>query len=247
MMMLPPLMLNNYHSRAKQEMFSPEGSSRIHSVITTRSSTPDGRSQERMYQEQYDDRHSEEEYKSNSSQGYGDQDHTPKKCSEDEGSGRVTFEIDVCPKKKKFSTPEERKMFIEEYRRKYKTELCKNWELRGTCKFGDKCSFAHGRHELQNKTALHTKYKTKPCKQYHQIGYCPYGQRCQYLHKEALKPNIFFVPTEEALTSDYKCYTYDLLQEINKMCNNNEEIEKILEKLPKRPRLQVFQDIAMSA
>jgi len=239
-MILQPLRLEEYHSRVKPPCFFDIESSRIGSVITTRSSTPDGRSQERIFLDHYDDRHSEEENRSTSSSSSKDYDGTPKRGGCDD---RVGFEIDVCPKKKKFSTPEERKMFIEEYRRKYKTELCKNWELRGTCKFGDKCSFAHGRHELQNKTALHTKYKTKPCKQYHQVGYCPYGQRCQYLHKEALKPNIFHVPTEETLTSDFKCYTYELLQEINKMCNNNEEIEKILEKLPKRPRLRVFQEI----
>jgi len=242
LMILQPLRLHDFRSIAKEHVFMPEESGRINSVYTTRSSTPDGRLHERMAYD-LDDRHSEEENKSSSSNSFRDGDGTPKRCSDEEGSSRNGFEIDVCPKKKKFSTPEERKLFIEEYRRKYKTELCKNWELRGTCKFGDKCSFAHGRHELQSKTALHTKYKTKPCKQYHQIGYCPYGQRCQYLHKEALKPNIFFVPSEESLTSDYKCYTYDLLQEINKMCNNNEEIEKIMEKLPKRPRLKVFQEM----
>jgi butyrate response factor 1 len=46
--------------------------------------------------------------------------------------------VSVCPKRKKFNSLEEKKQFVEEYRRKYKTELCKNWELRGTCKFGDK-------------------------------------------------------------------------------------------------------------
>jgi hypothetical protein len=241
-MLVHPSAFNDLYSLAKQHQYSPEEGFRINSVYTTRSSTPDGRSHEKYCALEIDDRHSEEEYKSSSNNSFRDGDGTPKRHS-DEESLRAGFEIDVCPKKKKFTTPEERKLFIEEYRRKYKTELCKNYELRGCCKFGDKCSFAHGRHELQNKTALHTKYKTKPCKQYHQIGYCPYGQRCQYLHKEALKPNIFFVPTEEALTSDFKCYTYELLQEINKMCNNNEEIEKILEKLPKRPRLRVFQEL----
>ena len=30
---------------------------------------------------------------------------------------------------------------------KYKTELCRNFEL-GTCKYGDKCAFAHGVNEI---------------------------------------------------------------------------------------------------
>ena len=31
-------------------------------------------------------------------------------------------------------------------RRKY--EMCKNWREKGTCRYGDKCLFAHGEHEL---------------------------------------------------------------------------------------------------
>ena len=27
--------------------------------------------------------------------------------------------------------------YIEDYKRKVKTELCKNWELKGACKFGN--------------------------------------------------------------------------------------------------------------
>jgi len=210
------------------------------SAIPTRSNTPEN---EKNYSDSYSDRDSTSGSLTPKGRALSS---SSSMNSIDLPEGN-SFEIDVCPKRKRFSNHEERRQFVEEYKRKFKTEMCKNWELKGRCKFGNQCCFAHGRHELKAKVLTHVKYKTKPCKQYHQIGYCPYGQRCQYLHKEALKPNIFFVPTEEALTSDYKCYTYDLLQEINKMCNNNEEIEKILEKLPKRPRLQVFQDIAMSA
>lgn len=32
----------------------------------------------------------------------------------------------------------DKKKFVEEYTRKIKTEMCKNWETTGTCKFGDK-------------------------------------------------------------------------------------------------------------
>mmetsp|Transcript_32795 Transcript_32795/g.29662 ORF Transcript_32795/g.29662 Transcript_32795/m.29662 type:complete len:99 (+) Transcript_32795:400-696(+) len=98
-------------------------------------------------------------------------------------------------------------MFVEDYKRKYKTEMCKNWELKGQCKFGDKCCFAHGKHELKAKSLTHVKYKTKPCKQYHHTGYCPYGQRCQYLHRDALFPNIFYNPTAAPNTEHH--YTYD--------------------------------------
>ena len=32
---------------------------------------------------------------------------------------------------------------------KYKTELCKQYELNKTCRYGNKCKFAHGTDELQ--------------------------------------------------------------------------------------------------
>jgi hypothetical protein len=152
------------------------------------------------------------------------------------------FEIDVCPKRKRFNNLEERRLFVEEYKRKYKTEMCKNWELRGNCKFGDKCCFAHGRHELKSKVLTHIKYKTKPCKQYHQTGYCPYGQRCQYLHKEAIQPNVFFNPAE----GPFKATTqiYDVLYEVNRLCNTDVDLKTVLDKLPKRSRLSVFQKTA---
>jgi len=162
--------------------------------------------------------------------------------SQDESADLSSFEIDVCPRRKKFNTVEERRLFVEEYKRKHKTELCKNWELRGHCKFGDKCCFAHGRHELKNKTLIHVKYKTKPCKQYHQTGYCPYGQRCQYLHKEAVQPNIFFTPCRAQNRDD--SYTYEALHEINRLCGTDIDLDTVLSKLPSRPRLNIFGKIS---
>ena len=41
-------------------------------------------------------------------------------------------------KKKVFTTREEKKQFVEDYKKKMKTELCKNWELKGSCKYGEK-------------------------------------------------------------------------------------------------------------
>jgi len=161
-----------------------------------------------------------------------------------ESSDMNNFEIDVCPKRKKFNTVEERRLFVEDYKRKYKTELCKNWELKKTCKFGDKCCFAHGAHELKNKASTHLKYKTKPCKQYHQTGYCPYGQRCQYLHKDAVQPNIFFTPCQAQVSESREGYTYETLQELNRLCGTETDIGIIFAKLPSRPRLGVFGRLA---
>ena len=36
---------------------------------------------------------------------------------------------------------EERTLFVEDYKKKFKTEMCKNWEIRGACKFGDKVTY----------------------------------------------------------------------------------------------------------
>ena len=54
-------------------------------------------------------------------------------------------------------------MFRENYEKKKKTELCKNFEMFGHCKFGNTCSFAHGSHQLAMKTHLPSNFKTKMC------------------------------------------------------------------------------------
>jgi len=212
---------------ALDELYIPDTS-----LVATRSNTPDPKGIERANSDSGSDRETIDSL-------------APKKLLSSESVSSAgdnqegnNFVIDVCPRRKKFNTVEERKVFVEEYKRKYKTEMCKNWELRGSCKFGEKCCFAHGKHELKGKTVTHVKYKTKPCKQYHQTGYCPYGQRCQYLHKEAIMPNIFFTPN--GTPSGDQSYTYEQLHEVNRLCGTECELEVILNKMPRRPRLSVF-------
>lgn len=65
---------------------------------------------------------------------------------------------------------------------KYKTELCRNWEV-GHCEYGDHCAFAHGSHELREKNILKKAYKSKPCKAFNEQGFCMYGSRCQFIHQ----------------------------------------------------------------
>ena len=67
---------------------------------------------------------------------------------------------------------------------KFKTEMCRNWQLTGQCKFQSKCSFAHGEHELQGKKHVPANFKTKVCETFHELGYCSFGARCQFLHAE---------------------------------------------------------------
>ncbi|XP_078505815.1 mRNA decay activator protein ZFP36L2 [Lissotriton helveticus] len=64
---------------------------------------------------------------------------------------------------------------------RYKTELCRPYEESGACKYGDKCQFAHGYHELRSLTR-HPKYKTELCRTFHTVGFCPYGPRCHFIH-----------------------------------------------------------------
>lgn len=72
---------------------------------------------------------------------------------------------------------------------RYKTELCRPFQEYGYCKYGDKCQFAHGEHELRV-LPRHPKYKTELCRTYHSSGFCPYGPRCHFIHNldEARKP-----------------------------------------------------------
>jgi len=63
----------------------------------------------------------------------------------------------------------------------FKTEMCRGWMELGSCTYGNRCCFAHGRHELRIKPKRHWKYKTKLCTKF-LSGYCPYGSRCCFVH-----------------------------------------------------------------
>lgn len=70
---------------------------------------------------------------------------------------------------------------------RYKTELCRPFEENGTCKYGEKCQFAHGLSELRTLTR-HPKYKTEFCRTFHTTGFCPYGPRCHFIHNSKTPP-----------------------------------------------------------
>ena len=65
---------------------------------------------------------------------------------------------------------------------KFKIEMCKNWETQGWCTFGDKCTFAHGKNELVDKSFVIPKYKSRKCESYYFNGFCNFGPKCNYLH-----------------------------------------------------------------
>ncbi|XP_076829120.1 cysteine three histidine 1 [Brachyhypopomus gauderio] len=64
---------------------------------------------------------------------------------------------------------------------RYKTELCSRYAESGTCKYAERCQFAHGLHDL-HMPSRHPKYKTELCRTFHTTGYCAYGSRCLFAH-----------------------------------------------------------------
>lgn len=70
---------------------------------------------------------------------------------------------------------------------RFKTELCNNLIELGSCKYGDRCHYAHGAHELRQVSKRHPKYRTEKCKNFELTGKCPFGPRCSYVHP---KPDL---------------------------------------------------------
>jgi len=64
----------------------------------------------------------------------------------------------------------------------YKTESCQSWIVTGTCRYGVKCQYAHGKDELRT-VLRHPKYKTEVCKTFSTTGQCAYGKRCRFVHQ----------------------------------------------------------------
>jgi hypothetical protein len=84
----------------------------------------------------------------------------------------------ITKPKKQFANGAERQYFVQQYQKKFKTELCKNWEMFGKCKFENNCSFAHGNHELNKKNHVPSMFKSRICTSYHFNRHCKYGSRC---------------------------------------------------------------------
>lgn len=109
-----------------------------------------------------------------------------------------SFKKDSDLKRKRFYSVCVNTLKIEEdaYQKNYKTEICKNFEFKGFCPFGETCCFAHGENELREKNNFNCFYKTKFCKQFFEHYFCPYGYRCQYLHHVVFNKNfenLFFL------------------------------------------------------
>ena len=139
--------------------------------------------------------------------------------------------------KRKFTDQQERERFVRSYKMKYKTELCRNWEIYRQCKFGESCAFAHGESELNRKQHVPTNYKTRPCRQFHEEMFCPYGVRCQFLHSGKIAPG------RELSYSEVLAENSALMEKRAFACGKTlEDMQPV--SLFKKPRLSVFKALA---
>ncbi|CAG8653948.1 17313_t:CDS:2 [Acaulospora colombiana] len=99
----------------------------------------------------------------------------------------------------------------------YKTEMCRNWEERGSCRYGNKCQFAHSESELR-KITHHPKYKTEICKTFWQNGTCPYGKRCCFIHND--KNGILRRNSSENLKNSGKSNGSSKSKGLSKFCSD---------------------------
>jgi len=104
---------------------------------------------------------------------------------------------------------------------KVKTELCRHYNTKKGCPFGDKCNYAHGGHELKYTKLMDLEraglvdveiFRTHPCPTWVATGACPFDQRCIGLHDSRVEGD----PTS---TACWLPHAETLINKINKGCN----------------------------
>jgi len=140
---------------------------------------------------------------------------------------------------KKFRSFEE----IQVLKSKKKTKLCKNFEIYGTCKYGNMCNYAHGEEELFKKVTPNN-FMTKLCTSFQDNGVCMYGKKCQFLH------SIYDLKTELTYSQSL-CEGARLTNQRNCEIHPESNAECLWANLksgdgcgaPKKARLQCFEQI----
>lgn len=167
------------------------------------------------------------------------EDYYSKEDSEYDDFDDLTFVKHSKPKLDKRSSDELNKKTPSIDDAKYKTEMCKNWEERGRCNYGKKCRFAHGKHELVDKSLINKdRYKSKLCNSFHASFFCPYGQRCLFIHSQPKK--IEDIMTKSQYRRQLNALTLDSFmknKEGNKRCElfvkirneNQKELDRVHE------------------
>lgn len=85
----------------------------------------------------------------------------------------------------------------------YKTDVCQSWEDSGSCHYGSKCTFAHGKEELRPTgfSFAPTKNKSEVICKYATAGSCTYGTKCRYIHPVMTQGAAQTVPSLITVTS----------------------------------------------
>ena len=68
---------------------------------------------------------------------------------------------------------------------RYKTQLCANFQRDGVCRYGRRCQFAHGAHELRERSQLLAPIvpeDQKICQPFAATGFCRFGDKCKFPH-----------------------------------------------------------------
>ena len=121
---------------------------------------------------------------------------------------------------------------------KYKTELCKFYEMNNYCKFGENCIFAHGKENLREDKLKKSGYKKRPCQNFFENGFCLYGNRCQFSHnikeyKFVNKLNYNKNYNNNNKNNNNNKFLYSNLFDINyyKKIDNSKDIYKYINRL----------------
>ena len=128
---------------------------------------------------------------------------------------------------------EEEEKKEKENKTKYRTELCKYYEINGKCKFGENCIFAHGKNNLRENLLKKSGYKKKPCVNFFDKGFCMYGNRCHFSHDLKFENKNYL--KEKINVFSYKF----LFNELNHFVYDNND-KNIILNIKKKPRLKVF-------
>lgn len=102
---------------------------------------------------------------------------------------------------------------------KYKTELCKTFEDKKICPYGNSCRFAHGKTDLLVPIEENPKFRVKVCNSFHNDGICMYGQRCHFKHEKQSLENVkrlYYIPLIQASS-----FSSSLLANLNSLDNCN--------------------------
>jgi len=99
---------------------------------------------------------------------------------------------------------------------RFKTELCRNFEISKRCPYGKKCLFAHGQDELRP-LIRNPLFKTSPCYWFHKVGICNHGKRCVFAHHHPYFDETDPTPSEEQMSREHRLPIFSALTTIGKI------------------------------